>query len=174
MYFTILQNNFLTKKISFNLCFFFFKFKFIRCVAYFYNQSECQIVGGSIHFPSHSFEECQNYGFGCRTKEFSTTGLYENLTETICASVGGEWVAYFQWEESVWVGGKIVKTEWTTREMINPNVISETLNFTEMAFYVSLPSKVNQITSLQNEVRKFQINIHLFNQTYLLHYRHFV
>ena len=102
-----------------------------------------------------------SYGQGCRTASTEITGLLEPLNETECENEGGQMTPYFAWTKAKWVPGRNVNVLWKKKEAILPNVIRPTLNFSKLEDYVSFPSELQNIASLQNQVHLMTIFIAL-------------
>ena len=99
-----------------------------------------------------------SYGQGCRTASTEITGLLEPLNESECKNVSGQLTPYFVWTKAKWIPGRNVNVLWKKKEAISPNVIRPTLNFSKLEDYVSLPSELQNVASLQNQVH-FDDNI---------------
>lgn len=94
-----------------------------------------------------------SHGFGCRTLQSAETGLLEmNVTAEECHAKGGEIEPLFQWIEGKWIGGKLLRTGWIPRKLVNGNELALTLNFTDLSNAVSLPLAYNTLFTLQNQV----------------------
>mgnify|MGYP007124443600 FL=1 len=126
----------------------------IRCIAYDIEEKYCDAKAGfRYYYPSRTREDCEAYGYGCQTQDYFQTGLLLNVSdERECAEMGGVIKPLFKWTNATWIGGRMLKTHWKSRELLNPNTIQLTLNFSKFQEFVTLPSKFQMTTMIQNQV----------------------
>ena len=157
------------------LFFFFFfshlfsKKNFNRCGNPDIGREECEAnehLGWVYHFPSFTVEECESYGYGCRTGEFIETGLlisfYTNPelfpttsredTERQCKELKGSLRPLFDWTRGEWSSGKLTPTIQREREMIFTNQIQPTLDFIFLSSTIAESIEVENFSRLQNLV----------------------
>jgi hypothetical protein len=137
-----------------------------RCLDFslgFLSCSQNSDEGWRYIYPSYNELKCAEYGVGCRTSQYATTGLMVstysvsgNISQSdiieYCSDLNQTVAPIFEWIKPFWENGKHVTPKIIQKEMILANQLAQTLNFTKIQYYVSLPSQIYLLSLFQNLV----------------------
>ncbi len=117
------------------------------------SERDCRLANGTIFYPSDTMEECLRFTY-CTTSQTIVTGLLSPADENGKCPDGVTPQSLFQWEEAKWIGGTMAYTNWTKREPVQANLISNTIDFPSLQLSVSYSSALSLKIFLQNQVSR--------------------